>query len=111
MITRQGEIWELVPERFTAWHAGKSSYKGLKNINKYFIGYEFIGSHLIGFSTAQYEAGAWLARKHMIDYNIPTSWITGHQMVSTLKVRGDPKNDPSEQFDWIRFGGLILEKN
>ena len=39
-IKKNGSILNLVPPIYEAWHAGKSSWKGLKSINKYSIGIE-----------------------------------------------------------------------
>ena len=40
-IKRNGEIVLLVPELYTAWHAGKSYWKNYKSINHYSIGKKF----------------------------------------------------------------------
>ena len=39
-IKNSGEILNLVPDLYVAWHAGKSSWKKLKSINNYSIGIE-----------------------------------------------------------------------
>ena len=39
-IKNNGEILTLVPDLYTAWHAGASSWKKYKSINKYSIGIE-----------------------------------------------------------------------
>ena len=39
-IKNNGKIIELVPERYIAWHAGKSSWKKLRSLNKSSIGIE-----------------------------------------------------------------------
>jgi N-acetylmuramoyl-L-alanine amidase len=40
VIDRDGSIFQLVPFNIKAWHAGKSSYLGRKNMNDYTIGIE-----------------------------------------------------------------------
>ena len=40
VIGRNGRIYQLVPFNHKAWHAGKSSYLGRKNMNDYTIGIE-----------------------------------------------------------------------
>ena len=40
VIGKNGDIVQLVPFNKKAWHAGKSSWKGKTNINKYSIGIE-----------------------------------------------------------------------
>ena len=39
-IKNSGNILNLVPDLYTAWHAGVSNWKGLKSLNKYSIGIE-----------------------------------------------------------------------
>ena len=39
-IKNNGEILRLVPDLYIAWHAGRSSWKKLKSLNKYSIGIE-----------------------------------------------------------------------
>ena len=40
LIKNNGEILTLVPDLYVAWHAGVSSWKNYKSINKYSIGIE-----------------------------------------------------------------------
>ena len=40
LIKNNGEILSLVPDLYVAWHAGVSSWKKFKSINKYSIGIE-----------------------------------------------------------------------
>ena len=40
LIKNNGEILTLVPDLYVAWHAGISSWKNYKSINKYSIGIE-----------------------------------------------------------------------
>ena len=39
-IKNNGEVLNLVPDLYEAWHAGKSSWKNYKSLNKYSIGIE-----------------------------------------------------------------------
>ena len=39
-IKNNGEILNLIPDLYTAWHAGKSQWKKFKSLNKYSIGIE-----------------------------------------------------------------------
>ena len=39
-IKNNGDIVLLVPDLYVAWHAGKSSWKNYKSLNKYSIGIE-----------------------------------------------------------------------
>ena len=50
LINRVGKIYRLVQENKTAWHAGKSSWKGYKNLNKNSIGIELVNlGHQFGY--------------------------------------------------------------
>ena len=40
LIKNNGEIITLVPDLYTAWHAGKSSWKNYKSLNQNSIGIE-----------------------------------------------------------------------
>ena len=44
VIARDGSISQLVDFATQAWHAGKSSYKGLSNLNRYSIGIELMNA-------------------------------------------------------------------
>ena len=39
-IKNNGDIILMVPDLYTAWHAGKSSWKNYKSLNQYSIGIE-----------------------------------------------------------------------
>ena len=43
-IKQNGNILNLVPDLYEAWHAGKSSWKKYKSLNKYSIGIEIQNS-------------------------------------------------------------------
>ncbi len=43
-IKKNGLIVNLVPPLYEAWHAGKSSWKGFKSLNRYSIGIEIHNS-------------------------------------------------------------------
>ena len=39
-IKKNGKLLSLVPDLYEAWHAGKSSWKKIRSLNKYSIGIE-----------------------------------------------------------------------
>ena len=41
-IDEIGNVIRIVPEKFSAWHAGKSSWKNFKFLNKFSIGIELV---------------------------------------------------------------------
>ena len=49
-INGLGNIAKIVPEKFSAWHAGKSSWKNFKLLNKFSIGIELVNpGHDFGY--------------------------------------------------------------
>ena len=42
LINRKGSITQMVEEKKIAWHAGKSKWKKLKNLNKYSLGLSWL---------------------------------------------------------------------
>lgn len=109
LIGRDGTIWELAPETAKAYHAGRSRFRDLRNLNSTFFGIEFVGDSAHQFTDTQYRVAAQLVRYLRAKYSVPSSWIRGHQEVSDKRARPDPKIDPGYYFDWVRFGFYILE--
>lgn len=108
IISRTGEIFQMIHPDKKAWHAGKSLYNGITGLNKNSIGIELVGDDNEPFEKVQYDSLIKLCSFLCEKYTIPTLNIKGHQIVSDSKVRPDPKPDPGRQFDWIGFGyGLI----
>ena len=98
-IDEQGNIEKIVPEEFSAWHAGKSSWKNYKFLNKFSIGIELVNpGHDYGyrkFSKKQIHSLKKMSKKLISKYNIKSSNIVGHSDVAPLR-----KKDPGEKFPW-----------
>ena len=98
-VKKNGELINLVPDLYEAWHAGKSSWKNLKSLNKYSIGIEITNpGHEHGyreFSLKQINSIKLLLRYLMKKYNINKKCILGHSDISP-----DRKMDPGEKFPW-----------
>ena len=94
-----GNILRIVPEEFSAWHAGKSSWKNFKFLNKFSIGIELVNpGHDYGyrkFSKKQIYSLKKISKKIIAKYNIIDSNIVGHSDISPLR-----KKDPGEKFPW-----------
>ena len=108
-VLRNGSIIQWVPEENVAYHAGKSRFRHLQGLNSYWIGIEFFGVDDSAFDDRQYGPGAELTSYLMEKYKIPSEYVRMHSEVSNHEVRSDPKWDPGKYFDWIRFGGLIID--
>ena len=98
-IKKNGNILNLVPDLYEAWHAGTSSWKSFKSLNKYSIGIEIQNSghdHFHeNYKVAQIHSLRKLIRKLINEYRINFKNILGHSDISP-----DRKKDPGEKFPW-----------
>ena len=105
LIKRNGEIINLVPDLFEAWHAGVSSWKHFKSLNKNSIGIEITNpGHQHGyirFSKKQIFSLQKLLNILVKRYKIKKKYILGHSDISPGR-----KKDPGEKFPW-----KVLAKN
>jgi N-acetylmuramoyl-L-alanine amidase len=98
-IRKSGEILTLVPDLYIAWHAGKSSWKRYKSLNKDSIGIEVTNpGHEFNyrkFSKKQISSLLKLSKFLIKKYNINPKNILGHSDIAP-----DRKKDPGERFPW-----------
>ena len=98
-VKKNGKIINLVPDLYEAWHAGKSTYKGIDDCNNFSIGIELEGSDDDCYSNEQYKMLTMAVQKIIDHYPlIDKHSIAGHSDVSPLR-----KTDPGKKFDWERF--------
>lgn len=124
-IDLDGTIYECVPEEEMAWQAGTSYWKGYSNLNRHSIGGEFLveGAPTLPklkklvndvynppFTEEQYESGSNLFAYLASKYHWGMHDIRGHNEVSGIDVRPDPKFDPGEAFDTVRFKSMVQSK-
>ena len=99
LIKNNGEILTLVPDLYIAWHAGVSSWKNYKSINKYSIGIEISNpGHEYSykkFSKKQIKSIIKLSIYLKKKYKIKSNFILGHSDIAP-----DRKKDPGEKFPW-----------
>ena len=99
LIKRNGKIINLVPDLFEAWHAGVSSWKHFKSLNKNSIGIEITNpGHQHGykrFSKKQIFSLQKLLNILVKKYKIKKKYILGHSDISPGR-----KKDPGEKFPW-----------
>ncbi len=99
LIKNNGEILSLVPDLYVAWHAGVSSWKKYKSINKYSIGIEISNpghEHSYKkFSQKQIKSIIKLSTFLIKKYKIKSNLILGHSDIAP-----DRKKDPGEKFPW-----------
>jgi N-acetylmuramoyl-L-alanine amidase len=99
VIDEAGLIYRLVDESRRAWHAGVSSWRGVRDINSRSIGIELVNpGHDHGyrsFPKAQMAALTDLAGDVVRRFNIPPLHVVGHSDIAPGR-----KQDPGELFDW-----------
>ena len=98
-IKNNGEIITLVPDLYIAWHAGKSSWKNFKSLNRHSIGIEISNpGHQFNykkFSDKQIYSLIRLSKFLIKKYKISPRNILGHSDIATER-----KKDPGEKFPW-----------
>jgi len=98
-IKNNGEIILMVPDLYIAWHAGKSSWKNFKSLNKYSIGIEINNpGHQFKYkkySSKQINSILSLSKFLIKRYKIKKENILGHSDISPNR-----KKDPGEKFPW-----------
>ena len=99
LIKNNGEIILIVPESYTAWHAGKSSWRGYNSINNNSLGIEIANpGHEFGykkFSKKQISSLLKLSKFLIKKYKINPKNILGHSDIAPQR-----KKDPGEKFPW-----------
>ena len=108
-IKINGEIILLVPESYIAWHAGVSSWKNKKSLNKFSIGIEIHNKgHDHGYSKfteAQINSTIVLCKKLIKKYKISNNNILGHSDIAYNR-----KKDPGEKFPWKKLANNKIGK-
>jgi N-acetylmuramoyl-L-alanine amidase len=98
-IRNTGKVLRLVPDLYEAWHAGKSSWKNLKSLNKNSIGIEINNpGHQHGYKKFDRKQISSLKKllKYLIKkYSIKKKNILGHSDIAPYR-----KKDPGEKFPW-----------
>lgn len=107
MIDTDGTVTSLVPETKRAWHAGKSYWRGVTDINSASVGIELVNpGHEWGyepFTDDQMVALMPLMADILDRYDIPRANVVGHSDIAPAR-----KMDPGELFDWQRLAQLHL---
>ncbi len=108
-IKKNGEIINLVPDLYEAWHAGKSRWKKIKSLNKYSIGIEIQNqghdNKYEKFSLKQIINLKKLLRKLIKRYKVNLNYVLGHSDIAPER-----KKDPGEKFPWKKIAKAKLAK-
>ena len=104
-ITSSGKLIQMVPDLYTAWHAGKSNWRNNKSLNHNSIGIEISNpGHKHGyrkFNDKQIKTLIKISKTLIKKYKINKKNILGHSDIAVLR-----KVDPGEKFPW-----KLLSKN
>tara|TARA_B100000963_G_C22611235_1_gene664980 strand:+ start:1502 stop:2245 length:744 start_codon:yes stop_codon:yes gene_type:complete len=108
-VKNNGEILNLVPDLYEAWHAGKSSWKHYRFLNKCSIGIEISNpGHEHGykkFNSSQISSLVKLLEYLKKKYDVKCQNILGHSDIAP-----DRKKDPGEKFPWQKLANKNLCK-
>ena len=98
-IKINGDVIKMVPEIYTAWHAGVSGWKKYKSLNNHSLGIEISNpGHQYKykkFSKIQIKSLIKLTKYLLKKYKIDSKSILGHSDIAP-----DRKKDPGEKFPW-----------
>ena len=101
-IKNNGEVLNLIPDLYEAWHAGESKWKKINSLNKSSIGIEVHNpGHTYGyknFSSKQLKSLKLLLKRLIKEYKIDLRNILGHSDIAPGR-----KKDPGEKFPWKKL--------
>jgi len=108
-IKENGEIINLIPDLYEAWHAGKSNWKRLISLNKNSIGIEIQNQghehKYKKFSVTQINSLKRLLKILIKSYKINLANVLGHSDIAPER-----KKDPGEKFPWKNLAKAKLAK-
>ena len=98
-IKRNGQIIQMVPDLYVAWHAGISFWKKDKSLNSKSIGIELSNpghkNNYQNFPEKQIRSLIDISKYLKKKYNINKKNVLGHSDIAPLR-----KIDPGEKFPW-----------
>jgi len=98
LIGRDGTLVQLVEENARAWHAGKSWWGGLMDVNSISLGIELDNNGEEPFTDAQISTLLALLTDIRERYHIAQANFIGHSDVAPGR-----KDDPSIRFPWKKL--------
>jgi N-acetylmuramoyl-L-alanine amidase len=107
LVTEEGKVHRLVDESKRAWHAGRSHWRGITDVNSASVGIEIVNpGHEFGyrpFPEEQIDALIPLVHDIKERYGITRGNVVGHSDIAPAR-----KQDPGELFPWYRLAKLRL---
>jgi N-acetylmuramoyl-L-alanine amidase len=111
LVAEDGQVLRMVAEDKRAWHAGRSYWRGLHNVNAASIGIEIVNpGHEYGyrpFTPQQMDSLVPLLAGIVQRHQVPRANVVGHSDIAPAR-----KQDPGELFDWARLArhGLAVAR-
>ena len=107
LVDEDGTVHHLVDESKRAWHAGRSHWRGVTDVNSASVGIEIVNpGHEHGyrpFPTAQIEALIPLLAAIKERHGVTRGNVVGHSDIAPTR-----KRDPGELFPWAKLARLRL---
>lgn len=107
LIAEDGQVLRMVAEEKRAWHAGKSRWRGIEDVNSASIGIEIVNpGHEFGyrpFLEEQIDALIPLLAGIKERYGTTRGNVVGHSDIAPTR-----KQDPGELFPWSRLAKVRL---
>jgi N-acetylmuramoyl-L-alanine amidase len=107
VVTEDGQIVRMVQEDKRAWHAGRSHWRGVTDVNSASIGIEIVNpGHEFGyrpFPDEQIGALIPLMQEIKERHGVTRGNIVGHSDIAPAR-----KQDPGELFPWGKLARLRL---
>ncbi len=100
IIDETGDVLKLVDDKYRAYHAGVSYWRGIEDVNSHSIGIE-VSSLSLGqkkYKKAQIETLISFSKELTARYDIPAVNIVGHSDIAPLR-----KPDPGVAFPWQKL--------
>jgi N-acetylmuramoyl-L-alanine amidase len=107
LVAEDGQILRMVGEDKRAWHAGKSLWRGIEDVNSASVGIEIVNpGHEFGyrpFMEEQIDALIPLVAEIKDRHGITRGNVVGHSDIAPTR-----KQDPGELFPWNRLAKVRL---
>lgn len=107
LVAEDGQVLRMVAEENRAWHAGKSRWRGIEDVNSASVGIEIVNpGHEFGyrpFLEQQIDALVPLVADIKARHGVTRGNVVGHSDIAPTR-----KQDPGELFPWNRLAKLRL---
>ena len=100
LLDRNGEAYQLVKDKYRAWHAGKSYWRGQDGLNANSIGIELVDSNAQGIRLKSFSVKQMQVLVKLLGTLIKKYKIQNRNIVAHSDIAPDRKDDPGEYFDW-----------